>query len=313
MIPPRFAQWAASLILLHGALLAAAQPASFTLTAGAETFDLEKARGKYVALHFLLRTECPYCQKYVVEYTSQAPTVAGVAHVFLKPDSEDEVRGWNAKLRDAGIDATIFRDADAKLAQAFKIPDGYAFHDQTMHYPSLVLLGPDGREAYRYVGKDNTDRLPFRRFADKVAALSRQPDIGQYLLGDDGLALKGHDPVAYFTAGAPKLGAADRISRYRGVTYRFASEENRAAFAASPEKYAPAYGGWCATAMAEGRKVEIDPGNFKITGGRLFLFYKGWLGDAKRDWERDEPGLTQKADGAWRQIAPRDAALGTEK
>ncbi|NUQ46500.1 MAG: YHS domain-containing protein [Phycisphaerae bacterium] len=175
-----------------------------------------------------------------------------------------------------------------------------------MRYPALVLLGPDGREVFRYVGKANTDRISFDRFAEKIAELSRNDAARQYNLADSGLALQGYDAVSYFDGGKPLRGSEEFTTRYRGVTYRFASRENRGKFAKDPAKYVPAYGGWCATAMAEGRLVEVDPMNFKITGGRLFLFYKGWLGNALKDWNKDEKRLTARADSEWRRIAPKD-------
>ena len=286
---------------------ALAQRSDFTVSSGDAIFRLSEARGKFVALHFLLKTECPYCQEYLAATVRRAPELAGVVHVFLKPDSEAEIASWSEKLRTAGIAATIYRDPDARLADEFKIPDGYQFHGQTVHYPALVLLGPDGGELFRYVGKNNTDRFRFDSLMGKVTEFSKNPSVGQYNLPDGSLALKGYDPVAYFESGKAEVGKPDLISRYRGVTYRFATPERRATFAAAPEKYAPAYGGWCATAMAEGRKVEIDPTNFKITNGRLFLFYKGWLGNALNDWNKDEKNLATKADEHWRKIAPSDA------
>jgi len=119
--------------------------------------------------------------------------------------------------------------------------------------------------------------------------------------GKDRLAIDGHDPVAYFEVGEARRGKNEFIADYNGAVYRFESEAHRKAFAADPIKYAPAYGGWCATAMADGRKVEIDPNNFKITNGRLFLFYKDFFTNARNKWVKDEGNLTAKADAAWKQ------------
>ena len=282
----------------------------FTVASDDTTFRLANARGKFVALHFLFKTECPFCQRHVAEMARRAPEAAGLVNVFLKPDSEEEVKNWSAKLKAAGIDATIYRDADAALAQEFKIPDGYPFHGQTVRYPALVLLGPDGKEVFRHVGKNNRDRVSFETLAAKVAEHSKNTSVEQYNLPEDRLAIKGYDPVAYFDGGKPEMGKVEMISKYGGVTYRFASAQRRRQFAANPDKYVPAYGGWCATAMAEGRKVEVDPTNFKVTGGRLFLFYKGWLGNAVNDWNKDEKKLTVSADQQWRGIAPGDAKEG---
>jgi len=120
-------------------------------------------------------------------------------------------------------------------------------------------------------------------------------------VGKDRLAIAGYDPVSYFSTKAVK-GNANITAEYEGAVYRFASEENRQKFTAEPAKYAPAYGGWCATAMAEGKKVEIDPLSYKITDGRLFLFYKSIFADARKAWLKDEPGMKAKADANWKKL-----------
>ena len=127
--------------------------------------------------------------------------------------------------------------------------------------------------------------------------------IQHYNLGADKVAIKGYDPVGYFTQNAAVKGKKEFSSQYRGVTYFFSSDTNKKLFTAAPEKYLPTYGGWCATAMAKGEKVEIDPTNFKITNGRLFLFFKAFYANAIKDWNKDEPGQTAKADANWKKIA----------
>lgn len=127
--------------------------------------------------------------------------------------------------------------------------------------------------------------------------------IAQYNLGSDKLALEGYDPVAYFTQSKALKGRKEITAQHHGVTYCFASEQDRKLFAESPDKYLPAYGGWCATAMAKGEKVEVDPTNFKVTNGRLFLFFKAFYANAIRDWNKDEANLTTKADANWKKIS----------
>ena len=154
-----------------------AAPADFTVEApdGGKPFKLSEAKGKYVALHFLLKTECPYCLRHTRTFAKEAATMPEVVQVFLKPDSAAEIQAWTAGLGDtAGKTITIYRDADAQLAREFAIPDGYKFHGQTVHYPALVLLDPAGQEVYRYVGKDNSDRLSFDQLQAKVAELKAQ-------------------------------------------------------------------------------------------------------------------------------------------
>lgn len=124
----------------------------------------------------------------------------------------------------------------------------------------------------------------------------------------EGLALNGYDPVSYFPegGGVPKEGAKNRTLVHRGVTYRFASDANKTAFEKNPEKYEPAYGGWCAWAVAEkSTKVDPDPKSFVITDGRLFLFYQGFLNDTRAWWIKDEKTLLPKADANWPKMTAK--------
>jgi peroxiredoxin Q/BCP len=158
----------------------AAPPADFTVESPLDStkFHLAEAKGKYVALHFLLKTECPFCLRHTRDYTKRAGSMPEVVQVFLKPDSAEEIKRWAAGL---GEETTaqhppIYRDPDASLAKAFAIPDGYQFHGQVIHFPALVLLDPAGREVFRHVGKNNTDRLSFDQLTAKVAELEKATD-----------------------------------------------------------------------------------------------------------------------------------------
>ncbi len=118
---------------------------------------------------------------------------------------------------------------------------------------------------------------------------------------DGQLALQGYDPVAYFTQNKAMKGTKIYTATTAGkVQYQFASEANKTAFLANPSRYEPQYGGWCAYAMgAKGEKVEIDPGNFKIIGGKLYLFYNAYFNNTLTSWNKDEKNLKTKADANW--------------
>ena len=119
-----------------------------------------------------------------------------------------------------------------------------------------------------------------------------------------GLALDGYDPVSYFT-GKPEEGKKEWVDSYRGVTYYFASPSNREIFRRSPERYEPAYGGWCAYAMgASGEKVKVDPETFKIVEGRVYLFYNFWGNNTLESWNKDERGLKSSGDKHWALFFP---------
>ena len=116
---------------------------------------------------------------------------------------------------------------------------------------------------------------------------------------DDGIAIDGSDPVAYFTEGRPVAGKADLTHDWMGVSWRFSSEENRAAFAANPEGYAPQYGGYCAYAVSEGYTASTVPEAWKIVDGKLYLNYSRRI---QRRWERDIPGRIAAADANWPSV-----------
>lgn len=123
----------------------------------------------------------------------------------------------------------------------------------------------------------------------------------------EGVALAGYDPVAYFEQGDALLGNVSTTSNYEGLTYQFTSSENKELFDNGPEKYLPAYGGWCAYAIAESStKMEPDPTMWKIQNGELLLFYDDWMtsltGSLKEEWDTDEAGYKEKADTNWEVV-----------
>ncbi|MBU1181673.1 MAG: hypothetical protein KKE00_12480 [Proteobacteria bacterium] len=87
----------------------------------------------------------------------------------------------------------------------------------------------------------------------------------------DDLAIKGYDTVAYFNVGKALKGIESFAFKWHDMTWYFLTKENRDLFAASPEKYAPQYDGYCAWAMTEARKALTDPEEWKIVDGKLYL------------------------------------------
>ncbi len=128
-------------------------------------------------------------------------------------------------------------------------------------------------------------------------------------LEKDKLAIQGYDPVAYF-AGTPMEGNASLTHQYKGIIYRFAKEANREAFIAMPDHYEPQYGGWCAYAMLDSDKVDINPERFKIIDEKLYLFYDGLWGDTLKRWNKltkkqTETSLVEKADQNWTKVVSK--------
>ena len=123
----------------------------------------------------------------------------------------------------------------------------------------------------------------------------------------EGIAIDGYDPVAYFEQGEARKGIKNESVDYQGLKYYFSSTKNRVLFEESPEKYLPAYGGWCAYAIAEAsKKMEPDPTMWQIEGGELQLFYDDWMtnltGNLKDTWNESPAEYKAKADQNWSVI-----------
>lgn len=115
----------------------------------------------------------------------------------------------------------------------------------------------------------------------------------------DGKALKGYDPVAYFTESKPELGDPKISYTYEGADWYFTSEKNRDAFKADPEKYAPQYGGYCAYGTSQGHKAPTEADAWTINDGKLYLNYNTKV---KTMWDKDRVGNIRKADTNWPTI-----------
>jgi YHS domain-containing protein len=115
----------------------------------------------------------------------------------------------------------------------------------------------------------------------------------------DGVAIKGHDPVAYFTEQKALPGTAEFKAEHQGSTFHFSSAANRDAFLANPGKYAPQYGGYCAFGVSRGYKADTDPKAFTVIDGKLYLNYSG---EVKDMWSKDIPGYRIKADKNWTDV-----------
>lgn len=88
------------------------------------------------------------------------------------------------------------------------------------------------------------------------------------------LAIKGYDPVAYFTLGDATRGLPEIEYEWDERRYHFSSAEHRALFKADPVRYAPQFANFCAMALARGEIVEADPANWLIREGKLYFFAK---------------------------------------
>lgn len=109
-------------------------------------------------------------------------------------------------------------------------------------------------------------------------------------------AIRGYDPVAYFTLGAPTRGSDAYTTNWQGATWKFVSVENRDRFIADPEAFAPQYGGYCAYAVSHGATAKTEADAWSIVDGKLYLNYNGrvhWR------WGQSSASHISSADSKW--------------
>lgn len=126
-------------------------------------------------------------------------------------------------------------------------------------------------------------------------AFAQDPSV----FSDGDVAIRGADPVAYFTQSQPVIGSAEFAADWNGATWHFASPENRDMFLADQEAFAPQYGGYCAWAVSRGYTASIVPEAWEIVDGRLYLNFSRRI---QRRWARDKEGNIALADENWPQV-----------
>lgn len=120
---------------------------------------------------------------------------------------------------------------------------------------------------------------------------------------ENNVALSGYDPITYFV-NKPVPGKESISYTYKGITYHFINEKSLHLFKANPEKYEPAYGGWCAYALTKKKPVlmEADPETYKIIDGKLYVFYNSFGINTVKKWNKNEPESKESANKSWDEI-----------
>ena len=119
------------------------------------------------------------------------------------------------------------------------------------------------------------------------------------------LAIHGYDAVSYYEGGQPERGLAKFSTKHSGAVYRFASRSRMRAFVASPERYAPQFGGFCAFGASVGKKFDGDPEVFEVVGGKLYFNLNP---EIQKTWREDVPGNIRKAEAQWPKIKGKAAS-----
>lgn len=117
--------------------------------------------------------------------------------------------------------------------------------------------------------------------------------------GSTDTAINGYDTVAYFTVGKPVKGQDNLATDWMGAKWKFSSQAHLDLFKAAPEKYAPQYGGYCAFGVARGYLVKVEPDQFTVREGRLYLNYDA---DVQKQWLKDPAGYILLADARFPEL-----------
>jgi YHS domain-containing protein len=117
--------------------------------------------------------------------------------------------------------------------------------------------------------------------------------------GSTDTAINGYDTVAYFTVGKAVKGLDNLSTEWMGAKWKFSTQAHVDLFKANPEKYAPQYGGYCAYGVTQGYLVKVDPDQFSVIDGKLYLNYDA---DVQTKWKKDTAGYISAADGKFQSL-----------
>ena len=128
-------------------------------------------------------------------------------------------------------------------------------------------------------------------------AFAAKPEV--YFDRRAGAAIRGYDPVAYFTENKAVKGNKEFSYEYKGANWIFSSQENLDTFTLAPEKYAPQYGGYCAYAVSNGSTASSKPEFFTIHEGKLYLNFSKTV---YKKWLKKKDDYIKSADIEWPEI-----------
>jgi YHS domain-containing protein len=114
--------------------------------------------------------------------------------------------------------------------------------------------------------------------------------------GENDVAIRGYDPVAYSAARKPVRGRAKYTASCVRAIYRFSNSKNRDRFNSDPQRYAPRFGGHCAMSVALNKKLNIDTDALYLDGGKLYL---DLIKTVQKNWVADVPGHIKTAPRVW--------------
>ena len=124
--------------------------------------------------------------------------------------------------------------------------------------------------------------------------------VKRFSTEDDTLtALRGYDPVGYFSNSKAIGGSVQNSVPWKGVNCQFPSASDAEKFRIDPEAYAPQFGGYCTRAMSLGSIVPADPEVWRIHESKLYVFFAAPGGEF---FDEAPQEMIAKAEAYWRTL-----------
>ena len=130
---------------------------------------------------------------------------------------------------------------------------------------------------------------------NKITNLNK---VNASLIGN--VAIRGYDPVSFFTEEELQAGNEDLEVIYAGAKWRFATDIHKAMFEAAPEDFMPQFGGYCAYGVANNYLADGSPRFWLIDGEKLYFFFsEGQL----VMWSQNKDVLLKRSPDNWEQLS----------
>ena len=122
------------------------------------------------------------------------------------------------------------------------------------------------------------------------------------VLNTDGMgkfAFQGYDPVAFHTVSKAVKADPYIAAEAFGCKFLFSSEANKALFMKDPEKYLPAFGGYCAFGVSLGVFFPVEISTWEMVDGHVVFQFSE---EIKELFAEDKTGNFAKAKTNWKKV-----------
>jgi YHS domain-containing protein len=153
---------------------------------------------------------------------------------------------------------------------------------------------PKDRPVDSLQGAQNSDPGTFNAVQNDISAQQTTFNVN-----DQGLAIHGYDPVAYFKQGQAIEGNPAIRATWQGSQWLFATPAHRTDFLANPHRYVPQNGGFCTFGIVVEQKLDVDPMVWLIEDDKLYLFLST---ETRANFLQDKVNNLKKVDLNWRKL-----------